>query len=144
LRPQLWTLIGVALICRLLMTAPRPWWLLALPTLFVVWVNMHGGWIVGAGLLVVWTGVQICRRGAPRGLIASVAVLSALATLVNPYGWRMWAFLAETVRLGRDDIEEWGSILTHPVALGVPWLLVLSAAGLVFWRCPARRSSGSR
>src|SRR5262245_8181556 len=33
LRPQLWTLIGVALICRLLMSAPRPWWLLALTRL---------------------------------------------------------------------------------------------------------------
>lgn len=124
LRPQLWTLIGVALICRLLMTAARPWWLVALPTLFVVWVNMHGGWIVGAGLLVVWTSVQICRRGAPRALIASVAVLSALATLVNPYGWQMWAFLAGTVRMSRD-IAEWRPLLTLPVLDWVPWLVVV-------------------
>jgi hypothetical protein len=124
LRPQLWTLIGVALICRLLMAAPRPWWLFALPTLFVVWVNMHGGWIVGAGLLVVWTSVQICRRGAPRALIASVAVLSALATLVNPYGWQMWAFLATTVRMSRD-IAEWRPLLTLPVLDWMPWLLVV-------------------
>jgi hypothetical protein len=124
LRPQLWTLIGVALICRLLMTAPRPWWLLALPTLFVVWVNMHGGWIVGAGLLVVWTSVQICRRGAPRALIAAVALLSGLATLVNPYGWQMWAFLAGTVRMSRD-ITEWRPLLTLPVLDWMPWLLVV-------------------
>jgi hypothetical protein len=124
LRPQLWTLIGVALICRLLMTAPRPWWLVALPTLFLVWVNMHGGWIVGAGLLVVWTSVQICRRGAPRALIASVAVLSALATLVNPYGWQMWAFLATTVRMSRD-IAEWRPLLSLPALDWLPWLLAV-------------------
>jgi hypothetical protein len=124
LRPQLWTLIGVALICRLLMTAPRRWWLLALPTLFAVWVNMHGGWIVGAGLLVVWTSVQICRPGAPRALIASIAVMSALATLVNPYGWKMWEFLATTVRMSRD-IAEWRPLLTLPVLDWMPWLLVV-------------------
>jgi hypothetical protein len=135
LRPQLWTLIGVALICRLLMTAPRPWWLIALPTLFVVWVNMHGGWIVGAGLLVVWTGVQICRRGAPRGLIASVAVLSALATLVNPYGWQMWAFLATTVRMSRD-IAEWRPLLTLPVLDWMPWLLVVIGASVCAFSKP--------
>jgi hypothetical protein len=124
LRPQLWTLIGVALICRLLMTAPRPWWLLALPALFAAWVNLHGGWIVGAGLLAVWTGVQICRRGAPRALIGSVALLSALATLVNPYGWQMWAFLATTVRMSRD-IAEWRPLLTLPLLDWMPWLLVV-------------------
>jgi len=124
LRPQLWTLIGVALICRLLMTAPRPWWLAALPLLFAMWVNLHGGWIVGAGLLVVWTSVQICRRGAPRALIAAAALLSALATLVNPYGWQMWAFLATTVRMSRD-IAEWRPLLTLPVLDWMPWLLVV-------------------
>jgi hypothetical protein len=124
LRPQLWTLIGVALICRLLMTAPRPWWIVALPSLFAVWVNLHGGWIVGAGLLVVWTSVQMCRPHAPRALIAGVALLSALATLVNPYGWQMWAFLAGTVRMSRD-IAEWRPLLTLPVLDWVPWLLVV-------------------
>ena len=124
LRPQLWTLIGVALICRLLMTAPRPWWIVALPSLFALWVNLHGGWIVGAGLLVVWTSVQMCRSQAPRALIAGVALLSALATLVNPYGWQMWAFLAGTVRMSRD-IAEWRPLLTLPVLDWVPWLLVV-------------------
>ena len=129
LRPQLWTLIGVALICRLLMTAPRPWWLGALPLLFAVWVNLHGGWIVGAGLLVVWTSVQMCRSRAPRTLIAGVALLSALATLVNPYGWQMWAFLAGTVRMSRD-IAEWRPLLTLPVLDWAPWLLVVIGVSL--------------
>jgi hypothetical protein len=124
LRPQLWTLIGVALICRVLMSAPRLWWLVALPMLFAVWVNVHGGWIVGAGLLAVWTSVQICRPHAPRLLIASVALLSALGTLVNPYGWQMWAFLAGTVRLSRD-ILEWRPLLTLPALDWLPWFLVV-------------------
>ena len=136
LRPQLWTLIGVALICRLLMTTPRAWWLVALPSLFAVWVNLHGGWIVGAGLLVVWTGVQMCRSQAPRALIAGVALLSALATLVNPYSWQMWAFLAGTVRMSRD-IAEWRPLLTLPALDWIPWLLVV--IGVIVFAFSKRR-----
>jgi hypothetical protein len=128
LRPQLWTLIGVALLCRLLMTTPRPWWLVGLPLLFAAWVNLHGGWIVGAGLLVVWTSVQFIRPQAPRPLVAAVAILSALATLINPYGWQMWQFLGDTVRLSRD-ITEWQPLLTLPVLDWIPWLLVVLVAG---------------
>jgi hypothetical protein len=42
------------------------------------------------------------------------------------------------VRLGRSDIEEWGSVLTFPVALGVPWAITFAAAGLAVWRGGAR------
>jgi hypothetical protein len=51
----------------------------------------------------------------------------------------MWRFLAETVRLGRSDIEEWGPVLTFPIALGVPWAITLAAAGLAIWHGGARR-----
>ncbi len=124
LRPQLWTMLGVALICRVLMAPPRPWWLVALPLLFAAWVNLHGGWIVGAGLLAVWTCVQMWRSHAPRALIAAVAISSALATLINPYGWHMWTFLAGTVRMSRD-IREWRPLLTLPVLDWMPWLLAV-------------------
>jgi hypothetical protein len=124
LRPQLWTLIGVALIVRWLMTDPRWWWLIAMPALFMAWANLHGGWIVGAGLLAVWTAVQMFRRGAPRALIVAVAFLSAFATLANPYGWRMWAFLAGTVRMTRD-ISEWQPLLSLQALDWLPCLLAL-------------------
>jgi hypothetical protein len=128
LRPQLWTLLGVAVMCRMLTADPRRWWLIGAPFLFVLWVNLHGGWIVGAGLLAVWTAFQMTRRDAPRGLIAAVAALSAVATLINPYGWRMWTFLAGTVRMSRD-IAEWRSLATVPILARLPW--VVAVAGLL-------------
>jgi energy-converting hydrogenase Eha subunit C len=124
LRPQLWTLIGVAILCRLFISGPRRWWLVAMPLVFALWVNLHGGWIVGAGLLAVWTAVQIFRPQASRGFVVSVAVLSALATLINPYGWRMWMFLAETVRMSRS-ITEWQPLVTVPIAAWIPWVIVM-------------------
>jgi hypothetical protein len=125
LRPQLWTLLGVAVLCRTLMRVPRRQWLLGLPLLFMFWVNLHGGWIVGAGLLAVWTLTQMFRPAAPRALVVGTAAASALATLVNPYGWHMWAFLADTVRLSRD-ISEWQPLFSFPVWDWLPWLVTMA------------------
>lgn len=138
LRPQLWTLIGVAFTCRLLMTAPRRSWLVVLPAVFVAWVNLHGGWIVGAGLLAVWTAIQMCRRGAPRGLILAIAAASACATLINPYGWRMWEFLAGTVRMSRE-IREWQPLFSLPIVDWMPWLLAVAAVALSAFARPRPR-----
>jgi hypothetical protein len=124
LRPQLWSLIGVAMLCRFLITTPRRWWLIGVPLLFVLWTNVHGGWIVGAGILAIWTVVQLWRPQAPRALVIGVAVLSALGTLVNPYGWHLWVFLAGTVRMSRA-IQEWRPLLTTPVIAWIPWLVVV-------------------
>jgi hypothetical protein len=129
LRPQLWTAIGVALLCRLLITQPRRWWLAAVPPMFVLWVNLHGGWIVGAGLLAMWTAFQFVRSPRSRGLVTGIAVMSALGTLVNPYGWRMWAFLGTTVRLTRP-IAEWQPLTSTPVLAWIPWGIVVTVVAL--------------
>lgn len=123
-RPQLWTMVGVALLCRVLMTEPRRSWLVGLSALFALWVNLHGGWIVGAGLLAVWTAGQLVRPQASRTLIIGIAAASAMATLVNPYGWHMWGFLASTVRMSRD-ITEWKPLFAFPVFDWLPWVVTM-------------------
>jgi multisubunit Na+/H+ antiporter MnhG subunit len=111
--------------------------LLIVPPLMALGVNLHGGWIVGLGVLGIWTTVRVFDWRMPirdRLFLASAGVAAVAATLVNPYGAHMWAFLGETVRLGRADIEEWGSVLTYPAALGVPWAIVFTIAALAVWR----------
>ncbi len=130
LRPQLWTFLGTAILCRVLPTPPTRRWLIGLPVLFCVWANMHGGWIVGAGILAVWTAAQIVRPAAPLLLIGAVDALSALATLVNPYGIRMWGFLGRTVAPARN-ITEWQPITMATPAIWVPYLLVLVVVGML-------------
>jgi hypothetical protein len=138
LRPQLWTLLGVALLCRLFIGGTRRWWLVAMPALFLVWVNLHGGWIVGAALLATWTAFQMVRPEAPRRFIVGVAMLSAAATLVNPYGWEMWAFIGGTVRMSRA-IVEWQPLVTVPVIAWTPWIAVVAGVTLLLAREPRPR-----
>src|SRR3974390_1697129 len=51
IRPQVWTLFFLAVECRILATRRRFW---GLPFLFVAWANLHGAWVVGAGVLIIW------------------------------------------------------------------------------------------
>lgn len=73
-------------------------WLL--PPLFCVWVNLHGSWLIGIGLLIVYIGCGWFRvhRGifdqeafarGDRVRLLSVLGVSVAALFVNPYGWRM-------------------------------------------------------
>jgi len=142
-RPQLFSVLLFAYLLAVLTRAEnRPWLLWLVPPIMAVWVNLHGGWIVGLGTLGVWSAARmIDSRLATRQrmLIAAAAVAAVVATLANPFGVRMWVFLAETVRFSRGDIEEWGSILTYPLALGFPWAVVLCAAAVAVWRGRVRQ-----
>jgi hypothetical protein len=126
LRPLLWTMIGVVAVCRILtLGSRRALWLL--PVVFAIWANLHGGWIVGGGLVVVWTAVAFIQQRDDRAEVLVVGVASLAATLLNPYGINLWMFLAETVRLNRADIAEW-----QPIWRGAgPFVLWLMPAAIV-------------
>ncbi|HZP48368.1 MAG TPA: hypothetical protein VFB07_07540 [Vicinamibacterales bacterium] len=81
---------------------------LAIPLLFCVWANAHGGWIVGFGALTLWA--IWTRRFV---LIAAAAA----GTLVNPYGIGLWFFIRDTVGLARPDISDWLPIYRLPLTL---------------------------
>jgi hypothetical protein len=139
LRPQLWTLLGVLAVCRILTSeSRRSRWLL--PLVFALWANLHGGWIVGGGLVVVWTAVAFIQRRNDRGELLLVGIASLAATLLNPYGVNLWLFLAETVRLDRADIAEWQPIWRA----GVVPIAVWSIAATTIVVSVARRGPPSR
>jgi hypothetical protein len=76
-----------------------------LPVLMVLWVNLHGGFIVGLMLVSIfaianlWTyATAACpkKRANARSLatwFAGSTAVSALVTLVNPYGFKLWTHL---------------------------------------------------
>jgi len=77
---------------------PRTLWLLA--PLFCIWVNLHGTWLIGLGLLALYAvcGMFPFKIGAfaqegfsarDRNRLILVFAACAAALLVNPYGWRL-------------------------------------------------------
>ena len=120
----------------------RTLWLL--PLLMLVWVNVHGGFLVGFVLLgifwlaAVWEwsrasaerieeAVQRVAAGKTARDLALVGVVSAVASLCNPYGWRLYAhaFSYLSNRFLMDHIDEFRSPDFHSLAPRIFVLLLL-------------------
>ena len=121
-RPQLWTLFGLAILCRLLSRGTHLGWLVVL---FALWANLHGGWIVGMAVLMLWLcGRMIDTRSILPHIPAALITIIALgATWINPYGWRLWEFLCSTIRINRE-ITEWNPLWrqSHTIFAGL-WVV---------------------
>jgi hypothetical protein len=137
-RPQLFSLVLFCALLALLKHSERqPRVLVLMPILFTAWVNLHGGWLVGLGTLLVWSVARVIipsTASVERLWIASAAILAVLATLANPYGIGMWAFLHETVGFGRPEIYDWQPIVHLPLGFVIPWALALITAILAVVR----------
>jgi hypothetical protein len=137
-RPQLFSVALFCVVLYLLRACDRGrmrlLWLL--PFCFVAWVNLHGGWIVGLAALAVWLAGEAWRRRkvADVAMLAAVGVLSAGATLLNPYGYGLWNFLAETVRPERPDITDWKPLFDLPPGILVIEAILPVIAAAALWR----------
>ena len=129
-RPQLWTFLGLAVLMSTLVRNRRPWWL---PFIFAVWSNLHGGWIVGLGVLWLWTVGELYENRRLSSI--TLAVFATGATLLNPHGWGLWQFIAETVRLGRQGITEWQPLWVAPPSEWAVWLITVA---VTVWVKPRR------
>ena len=122
-RPQAWTFLAFGLLCHALAFRRldhRRW----LPVLFALWANVHGGWVVGLGVLGVWAAAESLHDRDARRQWLWLAPISALATVATPYGWRLWEFLLTTVRPERS-IEEWQPIFTKDAGFWGPWVVAV-------------------
>jgi hypothetical protein len=139
-RPQIFSMLLFVLQLYMLNVAGRGKHrvLLWTPVLFALWANVHGGWMVGLGVLGLWSAGMALSKALSWRWAAGATVLSALATLITPYGLELWRFLWETVGIRRADISEWQPVTYAPVLL-VPWTAAVGLVVLAFWR--RRRSA---
>lgn len=116
IRPQIFTYLGMfLLIATLRASNKRPLLLALVPVIIAVWTNAHGGFLAGLCVLFAYCvleSVQNRQRALP---LISTAVAGLLASLLNPYGVQLLAFLLETATVPRPEIWEW-----HPLTL-VSW-----------------------
>jgi hypothetical protein len=127
-RPQLFSLLAFSALMWCLLAARRgaQQWLVALPPLFAAWANLHGGWIVGGGVVVLWTAALLIS-GERRHALALLATgaLSLAATLATPYGFGLWRFLEETVGFSRPEITEWQPVYITGWLFVALWLIAV-------------------
>jgi hypothetical protein len=134
IRPQLATFFLFALTLAIL----REWWrrpgnrwIWALPLVSAAWVNLHGGYLAGLGLMLIFLMAEAGRMlletlqapGNPSPAAAAerpgvsdawrrlatllgVSLLSLLATLINPYGVGMYTMLWQHL-VPEQAVREW-------------------------------------
>jgi hypothetical protein len=86
--------------------------LLLPPLVMVMWANVHGGFPIGLlliGCYAASSGVFLVAKFRLQALGWFLTLLvSILATLVNPYGWRVYEYVALTSsRASGRPIDEW-------------------------------------
>ncbi|MGA7635296.1 MAG: hypothetical protein WCB00_00070, partial [Candidatus Acidiferrales bacterium] len=92
-----------------------------LPVLFMIWINSHGSWIIGLGVVVLYiacglvtfqVGSLEARRWSTseRLRLETVFMLSLAAVMITPYGVRLAAYpftVASSLPISVANILEW-------------------------------------
>jgi hypothetical protein len=129
LRPQMFGYLFLVLLLIVLQWFRKgvTWPLWTLPILFLAWVNTHGSFIVGIGVLVVYLccGLKAFRLGdieavawtAKQRIQLELVLLFSLAALpITPYGARLAVYPFDMMfnqPLNVANVTEW-----HPMPLG--------------------------
>ncbi len=140
-----------AILLRFRATRRAPLWLL--PVIFCLWINLHGSWLIGLAVYVIFLAAGLVRRDVgqlaadpwsrtewQRLTVAGLA--SAAALLVNPYGYRLVLYPFDLVwrqKANIANVQEWASVnFNDPrgklvmVVLGV--IFALALLGRKRWR----------
>ncbi|HEY1788618.1 MAG TPA: hypothetical protein VGJ73_10705, partial [Verrucomicrobiae bacterium] len=129
-RPQIFTALSLAIELWLLRRIHSGnWrWAVALPPLFALWFNLHGGALAGLVLLFAAAGATTTRifLTATGNTVAQVskpartvlvlwitALLSAGTVVLNPHGFELARWLVGSVLWHPSQIQEW-----NPTTLG--------------------------
>ena len=127
IRPQLFTFFFFSVflfwIFRIYLERKwSPWWVFAFAPLMGLWANLHGGFVIGIGLLF-WLSVYSLLeywRGRMTRLMFNLNLLGVIvaftATLINPYGVGLWEWLYRSLLVSRGaQITEWAPVYSfHP------------------------------
>ncbi len=133
-RPYAFSYLGLALGLQIVLDARegrrRRLWLLPL---CVLWANLHQGVLVLVGLLAVYGLGDACmalggRPGARRrsGAMLGMAAACAGASLLTPYGWRLYLNVLITLQdhALMANVTEWNPITVLPLRQLQPFLAV--------------------
>ena len=124
-------------------------WLL--PSLFALWINLHGSWLIGYTFFVLfflsglmggsWGGIGAVRwTQQQQWKLIAVGIASLAAVFVNPYGWRLVVYPFEMLlhqRLNLAVIDEWRSVSFQSFYGIVVFVL---ASGMLVFTLARRRS----
>ena len=142
-RAQMFTMLMTALLLYFLDLdrQGRRWWIGPWLILYVLWLNLHAGFVVGLIFLGLHTVEQSLRREPVGHLIAvELAMLALIAA--NPYGLAYYPYLWQALLMDRPLITEWAPIWDAWPVIWFFYLLSLIIVGYAIWRTGLKKSPG--
>ena len=129
LRPQMfgYLFLVITLIALEKFRQGHPRFLYVLPPLFLVWINTHGSWIIGLGVIVLTLvgglfsfrvgSIEVVRWTDRQRLQLELALLGSLAAIpFTPYGTELAAYpfmVASSLPLNVANVLEWMPMPFH-------------------------------
>jgi hypothetical protein len=136
MRPQLLAVpLFVATAAIIGVRARHPMWMWAIPAIGIVWVNIHGSFVLAPLLCGIGFVADVIERAPHRRTTGIVFGLSLVAPLANPWGYRSYTYVADlaTLPIVRTVIDEWRP-MWHQWPAGLPYALTLFLAAIVLAR----------
>lgn len=111
-------------------------WIFVWLLLFPLWVNLHGGFVVGIGLTGVYALEQCVARKSWLHIAGVIAAMAA-AIMLNPFGAGYYRYLFRALTMKRPAIAEWLPLWqAFPSVFSVAFLISLA---VVAYAAAARR-----
>ncbi len=140
IRAQLFTL-GLLTLQLLLFEQDRKGgrrWLAVWLPVYVLWLNLHAGFVVGCGLYGLYSLERLTRElaesrslrtalGRTGHLIGGGLAMIPLA-MINPYGWEYVPYLWHAIRMERPLVAEWHSLWQSGESALLAWYFISMAA----------------
>ncbi len=107
-------------------------WFWFFPLTMLFWCNLHGGFVSGIGLIVIYIVGEFLNKKCIYPYL-KILFFILLVTLINPYGFSLWHFIIDAVSIPRKYIVEWAPIYFFGpfYYLSYKIILMLTIAGLI-------------
>jgi hypothetical protein len=134
IRPQVvsWFFLAIFLAVTLDQSLWQKWsW--CLPFLLILWANLHGGFPIGILVLIVVVAGEAIQQKRLVVKAALILVSSVIASLINPYGKRLWGEVWQQISDTslRQTIAEWQPSFFY---FNLPFLFLVASSSILIFR----------
>ncbi|MGH6671674.1 MAG: hypothetical protein ACRECV_06810 [Xanthobacteraceae bacterium] len=101
---------------------------LFLPAVMLLWANLHGGFLLGLGIIGVFAGIALLKRDwANCGLYGIAGGACFAVTFINPLGWHIYEALTTVLgHFSQKYITEWWPYYRNMVMPGsIPGIIYI-------------------
>lgn len=116
-------------------------WAIAWLCIFPIWVNVHGGFVVGIGLLALYAAERLIDR-QPFWHLFCLLAGTLIEVFINPFGTAYFTYIARALAMSRPHIQEWRPVWAYGPWWTTVFLLAVAITAYAVAKIGVRRAPG--